>query len=169
VDQTPVEPGSPNLYQRSFLEGTDACWADGGCEFLRTRNHLTKENIVLGEITYDMPKDYRWIDLALPDPSTVPEGEEPVNEGTPRWGLVARSWVEAEAWNVDGDRAILQSYSLEIWAPGEGTLRMLALWAESDTGGEIDEAIIANTTRSGIDDIFQAQEAWMSDQEGVGR
>ncbi len=163
VDQTPVEPGSPDHYTRTFDEGTEACWATRDCEFLRTTNDLTKENIVLGQITYQMPKAYRWIDLALPDPSTVPEGEEPINEGAPRWGLVARSWVEAEAWNPDHDRAILQSYSLEIWAPTESaTLRMLALWAESDTGGEIDESIISNTTRSGIDGIFQAQDEWMA-------
>ena len=74
TDHTPVEPNSPDNYQREFLDGTDGCWANRGCETLRTLNDVTKTNAVF-TIPYVMNKDFRWIDLNLPTPSEVPAGE----------------------------------------------------------------------------------------------
>ncbi len=189
-DQVPVEPSSPNHYDRTFGDGID-CWPTQGCEFLRTENLLTKENIAIGEITYTLFKDYRWIDLNLPDPSSVPEGETPVNDGDKRWGLAARSWTDEVAFNPAGDRSIQQSFSIEVWIPrdgagyvrssddvngndlngdqgtwtqdsnGTGALRMLTLWSENDIGSEVDEGFEVRLLRNGIDGIFDAQEEWM--------
>jgi len=184
-DQRPIEPGSPNLYERSFLDGSEACWSDRNCDFLRTSNHLTKENALL-TITYVLPKDYRWVDLALPDPAAEIDPESEPEE--PRWAYVGRSWSTQRAVNDDGDRSIEQSYSFEIWLPrdgrgfvrdgseqnagdgdwstdssGGGVLRMMSLWAESDIGADISDEIIAYATRGGIDDIFDAQESWLGE------
>lgn len=181
-DQTATEPGSPDHYDRSFLEDTELCWPDRSCEGLRTLNDVTKTNALLA-ITYDMFKDYRWVDLNLPDPASIPEGEAIVNEGPARWALVARSWNPSSALGAAGNNAIFQSYSVEIWVPrdgggfvrdgseenaeggtwesdsnGGGSLRMMALWAESNFGMN---SLVEQLTRNGIDDIFVAQDAWL--------
>ena len=184
-DQRDIEPGSPNFYERAFLEGSELCWQDRNCDFLRTLNDLTKENALL-TLSYTLPKVYRWVDLALPDPAAELDPDAAPEE--PRWSYVARSWSTERATNEDDDRSIEQSYSFEIWFPrdgrgllrdgseqnadggtwtsdssGGGTLRMMALWAESDVGAELSDELVAYATRGGIDDIFAAQESWLSD------
>ena len=181
-DQRLVEPGSPNHYDRSFEDGTELCWPDRSCSALRTDNNLTKQNALL-QMTYDLFKDYRWVDLNLPDPSSVPEDEPIVNEGEERWAFVARSWNPHSAVGDAGANAIFQSYSIEIWVPrdgqgfvrdgseenvgggewttdsrGGGTLRMMAVWAETSFGMN---ALVEQVTRDGIDEIFDAQEEWL--------
>lgn len=181
-DQHPIEPGSPDHYDRTFLDGTELCWPDRSCNRLRTANNLTKQNALL-QMTYDLFKDYRWVDLNLPDPASVPEGDPIVNEGAARWAFVARSWNPAVAVGDAGANAIFQSFSIEIWVPrdgggfvrdgsevnaedgewttdsvGGGTLRMMGLWAESSFGMN---ALVEQVTRNGIDDIFVAQEEWL--------
>ncbi|MEE2827790.1 MAG: hypothetical protein VX498_01265 [Myxococcota bacterium] len=181
-DQTATEPGSPSHYDRLFLDGSDECWPSRSCDFLRTHNNLTKNNLLL-TITYEMFKDYRWVDLNLPDPGSVAEGEAITNDGSPRWAFVARSWNPEVALGSSGNNAIYQSYSIEVWIPrdgegfvrdgseqnadggsweadsiGGGSLRMLALWAESNLGMD---PVIESVVRNGIDDIFRAQEAWL--------
>ena len=185
-DQRPIEPGSPNFYERNFLNDSDACWQDRDCESLRTVNDLTKENLLL-TITYTLPKDYRWIDLALPDPADEINPEAP--PATPRWAYIARSWTTDRATEGDDGASIEQSYSFEIWLPrdgngfvrdgseqnaedgewssdssGGGTLRMMSVWAESDIGADVSDELVAYATRGGIDDIFDAQETWLSEQ-----
>lgn len=159
ADQTPIEPASPDVYERIILDGAD-CWADRGCEFLVTENPLIKENAVM-TLDYTLWKDLRWVDLGLPDPAEVPEGEEAVNEGDERWAIVGRSWISEEAIADEGT-SILQSYSLEVWVPDDaGTVRMMALWSETDSS--FGEDVIAGTTRSGIDGIFGAADDWIEE------
>ena len=162
ADQTPIEPASPNTYDRTVLEGGD-CWADRGCEFLITENPLVKENALM-TVSYTLWKDLRWVDLGLPDPADVAEGEVAVNEGDPRWAIVGRSWISEEAEAEEGI-SILQSYSLEVWVPSDGqTLRMMSLWSESTS--DFGEDIVAGTTRSGIDGIFEAADDWIEENPG---
>jgi hypothetical protein len=186
-DQVPVEPSSPDHYDRTFTEGRD-CWPTQNCEFLRTDNDLTKDNFLL-TITYRLFKDYRWIDLGLPDPADVPPGEDAVNPGEPRWALAGRSWTTEEAVGEQGNSTIQQSYSIEVWLPrdgggfvrdgsetnedggewtgdstGGGVLRSMVLWSETDLGADVDDTLVINTTRGGIDDIFDVQEEWMDAQ-----
>jgi len=187
ADQRPIEPGSPTFYERNFLDGTETCWHDRNCDFLRTLNDLTKENVLL-TITYTLPKDYRWVNLALPDPAVEPDPE--ATDENPRWAYIARSWATERAIEDDDGASIEQSYSFEIWLPrdgngfvrdgseqnaddgewtadssGGGTLRMLSVWAESDIGAEVSDELVAYATRGGIDDIFDAQETWLSEQD----
>lgn len=183
ADQTGTEPGGPQ-YDRTINEGAD-CWAAGDCEWLRTTNHLIKSNLLL-TVEYDLLKDYRWIDLNLPDPSTVPEGEPIVNEGPTRMAIVARSWTE-QVWVGDnGANEIQLSFTFETWVPRDGqgfirtaddvnadggewttdsdatgTLRLLALWSRTNLDASFDEATVQNVIRGGIEDIFEAQEEFL--------
>lgn len=183
-DMRPVEPSSPDIYQRTILEGED-CFLSHDCDVLRTLNDIERKNI-LYQVRYDLYKDYRWIDLNLPDPALVPEGEEAVNEGEPRWAIQQRSWMKESAF---GDGAtIWQSYAIEVWVPrdcegyiraagdenrdggnwetdscGGGSMRMQAMWSETELGTEVGDDVMLAATRGGIDDIFEATEDWLAE------
>jgi hypothetical protein len=163
TDHTPVEPYSPDYYQRTFLEGGD-CWFDRACDRMNTFNDLVKKNALM-EVPYEFYKDFRWIDMNLPDPEDVPEGEEPTNPGEERWAFVGRSWQEESFEGEGGDTALLQSFTIEVWIPreeGDGTLRMLAVWSETDLGIDFTDDQVAGTTRKGIDDNFKAADEWIA-------
>lgn len=185
-DMTPIEPSSPDIYDRSFLEGED-CWTEPGCSVLRTTNDVERSNL-LYDLRFDLYKDYRWVDLKLPDPASVPEGEEAVNEGEPRWALYVRSWVPT---SVEGNGATLwQSFAMEMWVPRDcqgfvrdgseenldggswttdsctepgGTLRMQALWYDTELGADVSDDIKQAATRSGVDGHFEATEDWLAE------
>ena len=185
ADQLPVEPSSQQFYNRVLASGGD-CWPDRSCRFLRTVNDLTKDNDAIGSIRYTLNKDYRWVDLNLPDPDTVDEGEEPVNLGEERLAIAARSWTKESAANEAQDAFIHQGYSIEVWLPRDGggylrdsddenrdggtwthdssaggILRMMTLWGENQTtlnaSAELEIALI----RVGIDGIFETQQEWL--------
>ncbi len=184
ADMRPVEPSSPDLYERTILEGED-CWLDVDCDVLRTFNLVERRNI-LYKVTYELWKDYRWIDLGLPDPSDVPEGEDAVNEGQPRWAIQVRSWMKETAYG--SGVTVWQSFAIEVWVPrdckgyirdpddqnlgdgdwetdscGGGTMRMQALWSESDLGSDVGDDVKLAATRGGIEDHFKATEDWLEE------
>ncbi|MEZ4317199.1 MAG: hypothetical protein R3F61_06835 [Myxococcota bacterium] len=184
VDHTPVEPYSPDDYTRTFLDGED-CWATVDCPEMVTTNELTKVNTLM-EVHYTLLKNFRWVDMNLPDPSTVPAGEPVVNEGEPRWAFIALAWTDRSFSGEGGNVHVHQSYTIDTWIPrdgqgfvrdgsetnvddgewtsdstGGGTLRMLALWAETDLGFPVGDDVVIGTTRSGIDDNMAAAEAWL--------
>jgi len=186
-DQRPIEPNSPDHYDRSYPDDGDTCWPDRSCAFLRTVNVLTKTNPLMS-MDYTLYKDFRWVDLSLPDPADVPADVEATSNGEPRWGFVARSWTSERAEEEGGGASIEQSYSFEVWIPrdsggfvrngstsnndgGEwtgdstigGTLRLMALWAETDIGPDVAETIVINLTRGGIDDIFEGQDLYLDE------
>ncbi|MCK6507917.1 hypothetical protein L6R53_31880 [Myxococcota bacterium] len=184
-DQVPVEPssqGDDGQYDRTLLDGGD-CWLDGGCDALRTYNLVTRSN-VLYTVTYELWKDYRWVDLALPDPADVPEGEEAVNEGEPRWGILVRSWMKDSASSEGGTITIWQSFAMEIMVPrdcagfvrdgseenrdggawqtdscGGGSVRMQAMWSETEIG--VDDDVQLSATRTGMSDGMEAYDDWL--------
>lgn len=163
TDQRPVEPYSPDFFERTFLSGDD-CWLDAGCERLETSNDLIKENTLM-KIPYVFKKNFRWIDLNLPDPVDVPEGEEAVNPGEPRWAIIARSWTEESFEGENENTAIEQSFTAEVWLPrGESTVRMLSVWSEMRFDGiNFTDDQVAGTTRVGIDKNFEAANDWLEE------
>jgi len=187
VDHKPWEPGSPNHYVRSFLEGED-CWGDRDCDLLRTDNELTKENFLM-TVEYTFFKDFRWVDMNLPPPSEVPEGEEAINEGKERWAYVGRSWTPRSFEGDSGKAWIHQSFTIEIWIPrdgggfvrtkksenvdggewegdstGGGVLRMLSLWTETEFKGlNVSDDTVVATVRKGIEDNFIAADDYLSE------
>lgn len=163
ADQTPVEPYSPDVFERTFLEGGD-CWLDRSCEWLLTFNDLVKKNLVM-EVPYEFRKDFRWIDLNLPDPADVPAGEDAVNDGAPRWGFAAQSWQEASFTGDNGGTVLAQSFTVEVWLPRDdgGTTRLQALWSETELSVDASDDMVVGTARAGIDRNFQAQETWLEE------
>lgn len=184
VDQTPVEPSSPNLYDRAFLDGED-CWQAGDCAVLRTVNEVERSN-VLYTVQYELWKDYRWVDLKLPDPADVPDGEDAVNDGEPRWAIQVRSWMKESASSDGGTINVWQSFAIEIMLPrdcqgfvrdgtednldggdweadscGDGSMRMQAMWWQTEIGVSDDVQISA--TRSGMSDGMEAYDDWLAD------
>jgi hypothetical protein len=165
-DQTPIEPASEDKYDRVINEGAD-CFADRSCDVLRTENAVLKINSFM-ELDYTLWKDVRWVDLNLPDPADVPEGQVAENTGEERWALVGRSWISEPAVSEtdDGSATIQQSYSLEVWVPNDdGTLRMMALWSETQFNGSVDpgDDAVVGITRSGIQGIFDAGDDWIDE------
>ncbi|HMV67359.1 MAG TPA: hypothetical protein PKA64_10945 [Myxococcota bacterium] len=170
-DQRPLEPSSPDFFDRQFLGGQD-CWEGRGCVWLNTFQDLTKEYGIVPPITYQFFKDFRWIDL---------------NAGTgepERWAYVAQSWNPGVYRSEKGDNALLQSYTLELWLPrdgggfrwdgdppekdqgdssGGGTLRFLTLWSENEMALTDDEETIIGTIRWGMDRNFKAHDAWLEE------
>jgi hypothetical protein len=174
ADQTPLEPSSPDHYDRTFLEGED-CWDRQGCPTLRTVQDLTKvyTGNIIPPITYRMYKDFRWVDL------NADLG------GEPRWAYLARSWSEDAAYSENGRNGILQSWTIEAWFPrdgagfvwgevpapseehgdstGAGTLRLLTLWTETDLALTEDPELQVGTMRWGMEQNMKAHDAWLSE------
>jgi hypothetical protein len=164
TDLTPIEHYSPNHFERTFLEGED-CWPTRDCDVLKTSNDVTKENALM-TIDYVFFKDFRWVDLGLPDPADVPEGEEAVDPGEPIWGFVGRSWQKERFDARNENTSFEQSYTVELWMPNDegGTTRLLSVWAETvfDDFSFSDDQV-AGTTRQGIDENFQDTETWLEE------
>ncbi len=144
TDLSPMEPNSPEIYTRSFTDGED-CFATAECVFLRTENDVLKQNAIM-EIRYPLFKDYRWVDL-----------------GDGRHAMAARSWMPESATGEDGGTTIWQSFTLEIFVPqaDDTTVRMMALWSETEFSISISEDAVESTSLVGIDDIFQAHDEWL--------
>ncbi len=145
ADQTPVEPYSPDKYDREFLEGED-CWESKDCADLRTDNDLIKDNLLM-TLPYQFYKDFRWFDDD--------------NGG----GIIAWPWVPESAYSESGNSGILQSYGVEIWFPEDGgTVRALAVWADTKLSVSASDDLVAATTVSGIERNFEAVDEYLAEQ-----
>lgn len=144
-DLVPVEPASPQKYDRNFDEGRD-CYPDN-CEFVRTTNDVIRENLLF-TMNQETKKDFRALDV----------------DG--RAFRLSRGWFEQSASNAEGTATVEQSYTIEVWlADGDGALRVQVTWVETIfASGEYDDDIVAGTLRSGIDSQFDAHDAWIATQ-----
>ena len=150
-DQTMVEPASPDLYDREFVDPTDpSCFPDHGCDRLETHNTILKDYHLL-ELLYEMPKSFRWVEMDTP--------------GSGEWAVMGRSWIEQEWWDEDVLIGLLQSYSLDVTYPvGDGAVRYLSLWPETYIDGLKDtDDFILSTTADGMNDMFVATETYISE------
>jgi hypothetical protein len=172
ADQRPLEPASPDHYDRTFLEGED-CWGDRSCLMLRTHQDLTKVYTAgfIPPIAYEFFKDFRWVDIGAED-------------GSPRWVYTARTWNPGSFSSENGKNTLLQSYTLEVWYPrdgrgfrfadteevpesqgdsdGGGVTRFQAVWSEQDIDLSNDPEMQAGTIRWGLDRNFQAHEDFLA-------
>ncbi len=169
--QVPVEPYSPDKYDRALLSGDD-CWLDRGCETIYTENDLIKKNFLM-EVPYLFYKDFRWIDISEDD--------------EPRWAVIARSYMKESATGDGGNATIVQSYSIEYTierdgrgflaadAPegvvvetdsqGEGTLRMQALWTETTFENiNVGEDMVKGTVRGGIAKNYESADEYLEEK-----
>ncbi|MDP7111959.1 MAG: hypothetical protein QGH45_08340 [Myxococcota bacterium] len=146
-DQTPVEPNSPNTYDRTFTEPTGpGCFPGLECDLLRSTNDIAKENALMN-IPYEMNKDWRWVELGEPD-----SGE---------WAILGRSWCEDVAVGEEGKNEINQSFSIDVFLPRDGgTVRFMVLWSESVVPG-FGEDVIMGTIEYGMHQMFDATEDYL--------
>ncbi len=163
TDQTPGDPSAPDHHDRAFRDGTEQCWGDRSCAALRADDTLTRTN-ALFTITLDDRVDYRWIDLGLPAPSAVAVGTDASNPGEPRWAILSHSWMPERA--VDGNASFEQSYSVAVWISQPDSidlpvLRYTATWAQTELGFTLDDTTVRQLMRGGIQDAWDAQEAWL--------
>lgn len=144
-DLVPVEPASPQKYDRTFDEGGD-CYPDS-CEFARTTNDVIRENLLF-TMNQETKKDFRALDV----------------EG--RAFRLSRGWFEQAASNAEGTATVEQSYTIEVWLEdGDGALRVQVTWVETIfTNMEYDDELVAGTLSSGMDGQFDAHDRWISEQ-----
>lgn len=180
-DQRPLEPTSPDHFDRTFLEGKD-CWVANDCRLLQTFQELTKvyTGNIVPPIPYEFYKDFRWVDLNL--------GLEGATGS--RWAYVARSYDPGSfSDSKSGKNTIWQSYTIEAWFPRDGggftwddaasgveplgddagdstvggTLRFLTLWTETELTLTDSDTMMAGTIRWGMDQNFKAHDKWLEE------
>lgn len=145
-DQAPAQTASSVVYDREFLTDVD-CFVERSCDRVDTFNVIQRQ-LLLIDVIYESYKDFRWVEM--------PDGS-----GT---AMIARSWVTERFPGVDDDdQSLEQNFSAEAWIPHpEGTMLFLANWVEWVIPGITDEDMIATLTASGIDEIFEAYEDYLS-------
>jgi len=151
-DQTPMEPASPNHYVREYVDPTDpSCFPDRDCAAVDTMNNIKKENLVMNA-TYDMHKDFRWVEMR--------------EAGNGEWALLGRAWCEEATIGDAGAITIHQSYSIDAFILEDDgtTIRYMSLWTETEIDG-VDDTIIEGTTRLGMNDMFEATEDWITEND----
>lgn len=148
-DQTPLESSSSARYDRTFLNDFDA-WNTGREGALRTSNDIDRDNILL-TLTYEAHKDYRWV--------TLPGGEV---------ATIGRSWISSSYVNEPGagtsGEDVMEFFSnMEVTIPsGDTSLRYNAVWGYVAFVPPVDDAVLANTVRNGIQEGFENTEIYLS-------
>jgi hypothetical protein len=140
ADQRPFEESAPDHYNRAFPDDPDpTCFLDQSCKVLETFNDATRKNVLM-EVTFELPKDLRWINL--------PDG---------RRTILARSWYE-QPWDGKKENVtVWQSYSIDVWIEQDdgSTVRFQSLWSESDLGIEISDDAVVATVKAGTNGFFE--------------
>ncbi len=141
-DQTFVDPGSFDLYERTFRESDPDAFVAQQQDVLRTRNDIIKSGAFGVTIPYLLDKDYRWVVTA---------------DG--RRAVVARGWLEQSGCSDNGNNCVHQSWALEALVEHEGeTLRLYAVWLEVVTQADsvLSEDARINLIAKGNQDIIEA-------------
>jgi hypothetical protein len=149
AEQTPFEPSSPDVYDRSF-DSDVACWLDGSCDRLETINAITKDNL-LYTVPYVTRKHFRR--LALEDGAAI----------------VSRTWSEEVGVGEQGRNSIDQNYAADFWIEDpedpSRTLRLQYAWSSVTLEGvDLNEVDIRGIIADGVDKTFVAQDEWITEQ-----
>jgi hypothetical protein len=135
-DQLPAEPTAVE-YTRDVLEGD--CFAAGDCDHLRTFNDLTREN-GLFSVRFDLFKDFRAMQT---------------DDG--RDVMVSWAWTEESFLAHVGTAHLKQSWTLDVWLEKDGGAERLRVnWAETTFDPPVEDDVVRNTTRGGIQDALEA-------------
>lgn len=140
-----IESATTKFYGRTF--DTDvACFTGGTCDTLETSNEVRKESL-LGDVWYDLPKQYRRITLA--------------EDG--RDVMIARGYTPGVFSTDGGGGSFDQTYTLEAWIPdGDKTLRFYSMWSSVTLTAVGDDAWAA-LVRSGIDEGYGYADDFLAD------
>ena len=110
-------------------------------------NELTKENAIY-TVYYEMEKPYRRFDLA---------------DG--RSATLARTYTDQIWYGEQGQNSIDQSYAIDVQIEdrddGSRLLRYMPIWSQATLStGEVDPDIVRNTVALGVQETFEAQDAF---------
>jgi hypothetical protein len=145
-DRTVMESTAPNLYDRTFIEGDADCMLSGECEFMRSHNRIRRESFIHGEMTYELIKEWRWVETEHGD------------------ALCARSYQLEESEEPDNKLLLLQSYSLDVWLPEDNASRRYHLsWQETDSGSVVDADELTTVLGAGIEGVLESQDEWLDE------
>jgi len=140
VDQTPIESSSSNVYDRTIDGDADAFLA-GDVDVLMTSNSIHRQNLLL-DLFYDAPKQFRWV--------TTDAGD----------ALVTRSWIQQQFTGVEGTNTLDQFNSVEVMIPIDGgSYQTTTLWGQTTLSPAVDDTILINTVRNGMQESFENSEA----------
>lgn len=145
ADQRPLEPSSPDRYDRVITDGDPDCFAERGegCETLASSNDINRKNVLVN-VDYVLTKVWRWVDL---------------EDG--RQAIAARAYTPDEGSSADPEKYIKQVYTIELWIPTDsGTTRWLVTWQEAELG--LDEDTVESLVASSMDDSYEAVEEYLS-------
>lgn len=147
ADQRPLEPSSPDKYDREITDGDADCFAERGegCETLASTNDINRKNLLV-DVDYILTKVWRWVDL---------------EDG--RQAIATRAYTPDEGTSEDPEKYIKQVYTVELWIPtadGAGTTRWLVTWQEAELG--LDEDTVESLVASSMDDSYKAVEDYLS-------
>lgn len=134
-----AEP-SAKKYVRRFIDPKDpSCLSSGTCDVIFTENDITRSSLIMS-VDLMLHKDFKWVEM--------PDG---------RRALVSRSWNPRVFTSPDGDDAILQSYTVDIWLerPQGKTWRYQALYQDSRFGFDVEPGTIVATVTGSTDTMFE--------------
>lgn len=133
TNQVCIESATTKYYSRTFDTDLD-CFMDHSCDRVLTSNEVRKES-PLGNVWYDLKKDYRWM--------TLENGDDV---------MIARTWAP-DAYPTDGGGGSFdQTYILDVFYPdGTNTRRFIAMWS-SVTLSFVGDDAWAGLVRGGIDE-----------------
>lgn len=138
TDQKPIEPGSPDKYDRTIVDGGD-CFPSQGCDTMMAENDVGRKNLVV-DTEHQTTKVWRWVEMS---------------DG--RMAVAGRTW-QPELADSDKDDKIYQNYSIEVWIPNDdGTLRFLTTWSENSF--EFADILIVGS----VNDAFEACEEYLGE------
>lgn len=143
ADQRPLEPASPDRYDRTITEGDAACFASGDCETLLSSNDINRKN-ALFDVDYLLMKAWRWV--------TLSDGSRAV---------AARTWTPDEGAPKEGSEDVVyQAYSIELWVPaGSGSTRWLVTWQDADLG--LEEDTLQSLVASSMQDAYETVDEYL--------
>ncbi|MCB9796325.1 MAG: hypothetical protein H6741_26825 [Alphaproteobacteria bacterium] len=142
TDRTMVEPSSPNIYNREWIQGEPQALLAEDFEIINAMNDVERENFLF-ELRFDLDKYWRVV--------RTPDGEQAV---------FARSF-NVDSCDNGGNISLLHAYSVDVFVPdGDGTVRFQAAWQRTEMPG-LDDSDIAGALVDGIEGAFVMMDDWL--------
>lgn len=136
-----------SVYNRSFDLDDPDCFVQRTCESMRTENLIYRDTLLL-KVEYTLHKEYRWV-------TAGPLGD----------AVIARGWIEQEAHGENDANHIYQNYEVDLYLPaGQQTLRLFAVWTESDYAG-LEPETAYSLSMTATADALQHLDQWIADNQ----
>ena len=146
ADQTPLESESSVTYDRTFDTDFD-CWLAGDCDVVETTNQIHRNSSDVFETNYTAYKDFRWVEL--PDDGGM--------------AVVSRSWITERYDDLTRAHHMDFFSNMEVTLPsGDTTLRYNALWGAVVFQPSMDQTMLENLVRDGMEEGFDNTEAHLA-------